>query len=212
MFDDEKTRLFDSKLKNIFYIVEGKATQKAPISQDEVDETLLEAQLSRNVKVRKSQSLQETIRMIAEMHIAIETKFMQDLSKPDPDSLQFKYKFGEYQTSTAKTKGPTVKFAFENMLKAMKEKLGGILDEPLMDLILDKYDNLHDFYHSLKLLDEDTNLIEFLETNSKSKGLGEMDSRSQEKNEREGVNEMMASKISDLFFSDSYQEAVSPHK
>lgn len=212
MFDHEKARLASSNIQNIFYIIEGKATQNAPISQDEIDHVLLNAQLSRNTKVRRSQSLQETIRIMAEMHIAIETKFMQDLSKTDPDSMYFKYKFGEYQTVTARTKGPIVKSVFENMLKSMNKRLGGIFEELLIDKILDKYDNLYDFYQDLKLLDDETNIIEYLETNSKSKGLGEMDSCSLERNEREEVNEGMTGKINDFFFSDSYTDSVTPHK
>jgi len=144
-YNQQKFRLQNSNLKNIFYLVEGRVSQHSTLPQATVNKAVLNTQIVQNFKVRTTTSLQESIRLITEMHIAIESKFAQDLNNPSQDYTSFKYKFEEYQAVTSKSQGLTSKIHFGNMLRLIKG-----CGKECVSQILEKFDTLMDFYNALK--------------------------------------------------------------
>lgn len=119
-YNQQKFRLMNCNIKNIFYLVEGRTTQNAQLPQSTVDSAVLNTQIQQNFKVRTTQSLQDSIRLITEMHQAIETRFMRDMSNEDNEYVSFKYKFDEYQMVSSKNQCLSTKILFGNMLRTIK--------------------------------------------------------------------------------------------
>lgn len=201
-YNQQKFRLQNSNIKNIFYLVEGKVSQHANLPQTTINKAVLNTQIVQNFKVRTTQSLQESIRLITEMHIAIEGKFAQDLSNPTQDYACFKYKFEEYQAVVSKSQGLTNKIHFGNMLRLIK----GCGKENVAQ-ILEKFDTLYDFYNTLKKLDGETERLEFLGQVKKPKGRGKKALAMMTTNQVEPelhLNKTVANHIVKLFFEESY--------
>ncbi len=207
-YNQQKFRLQNSNIKNIFYLVEGKVSQHANLPQSTINKAVLNTQIVQNFKVRTTQSLQESIRLITEMHIAIEGKFAQDLNNTRQDYTCFKYKFEEYQAVVSKSQGLTNKIHFGNMLRLIK----GCGKENVAN-ILEKFDTLSDFYNTLKKLDGETERLEFLGQVKKPKGRGKKAlalamATSQVEPELH-LNKALANHIIKLFFEETYPKVLS---
>ena len=100
--------------------MEGRTTQSAALPQSTVEKAMLNTQIIQRFKVRKTQSLQESLRLITEMHIAIESKFRKELANSKSEYMCFRYKYDEYQTVGSKTQCLTNRILFGNMLRTIK--------------------------------------------------------------------------------------------
>ena len=204
-YNQQKFRLQNSNIKNIFYLVEGRVSQHSNLPQSTINKAILNTQIVQNFKVRTTQSIQESIRLITEMHIAIEGKFAQDLNNSSQDYTCFKYKFEEYQTVTSKSQGLTSKIHFGNMLRLIKG-----CGKECVSQILEKFDTLFDFYNALKKLDGETERLEFLGQVKKPKGRGKK-ALAMAANQTEPelhLNKNVANHIVKLFFEESYSRVV----
>ena len=196
----------NSNIKNIFYLVEGKASQNAGLPQSTIDSAIINTQIVQNFKVRTTQSIQQTIRLITEMHLAIESKFAQEVLNTESDYVEFRYKFEEYQTVVSKSQGLTTKIHFGNMLRSIKG-----CGKEMVNQILDKFDTLHQFYSTLRVLDNEQERLEYLgaikkKKSSKAVKLGQGLQREIEPELR--LNKNVAGHIIKLFFEDSYPKII----
>ncbi len=197
----------NSKIKNIFYLVEGKASQNANLPQSTIDNAIISTQIAQNFKVRTTSSLQESIRLITEMHLAIESKFEKDFLDTKTDYLEFRYKFDEYQTTASKSQGLTTKILFGNMLRTIKG-----CGKEMVNSILDKHETFHDFYGALKDCQGEQERLEFLGAVKKKKGSKAsklMKALSQEDNSSDlRLNKTVANHIVKLFFENPYPKVI----
>jgi len=198
----------NSKMKNIFYLVEGKVSQNGGLPQSTVDSAILNTQVVQNFKVRTTQSIQESIRLITEMHIAIETKFAQELLNEEKNYVEFKYKFDEYQAVVSKSQGLTTKIHFGNMLRTIKG-----CGKEVVNQILEKFDTLHEFYSTLKGVGDEQERLEYLGAikKKKAKKADKFGMGSQTPNEVEPalkLNKTVAGHIVKLFFEDVYPKVI----
>lgn len=193
----------NSNIKNIFYLIEGRTSQNAVLPQSTVDSAILNTQIVSNFKVRQTQSLQETIRLITEMNQAIETKYMQEFSNQDSEYINFKYKFEEYQLVVSKSKGLTSKILFGNMLRTIKG-----CGREFVSQVLDKFDTIHEFYHALKAMENETERLEFLGIVKKTKGGKGSKKLMMEEPSGLRLNKTVANHIVKLFFENPYPKIV----
>lgn len=203
-YNQQKFRLMNCNIKNIFYLVEGRATQNAQLPQSTIDSAILNTQIQQKFKVRTTQSLQDSIRFITEMHQAIETRFMRDMADENNEHVTFKYKFDEYQTASSKTQCLSTKILFGNMLRTIKG-----CGKEVVTQILDEFDTLPEFYQALNKLSGETERLEMLgavkkKKSKKSKNLIIV----QEQEQRLHLNKTVAGHVAKLFCENPYTQIL----
>jgi hypothetical protein len=202
-YNQQKFRLTNSKIKNIFYIVEGKATQSAVLRQNAIDTAILNTQILNGFKVRTTVNLQETIRLISSMHYSIEKAILQELTNTEKEYFEFQYNYDEFELLTSKSNCLNTRILFGNMMRHIK----GCGKEAVAE-ILDKFDTFYDFYKHINSKPDEASRLEFLgqkqKKSKKNKNVIEIVDPLQVH-----VNKTVASYISTVFCEERYPKVIS---
>lgn len=204
-YAQQKFRLKQSKLKNVFYLVEGKPSQNVTIKESALDTAMLHTQILNGLKVRQTVNLQDTIKWLIMMNTAIESKVLQDLKNQGKEYLEFQYNYDEYQVITAKN-NMTIKILFGNMMRQVK----GVGKETINE-IMDKFESFFDFYnHFMKIPTEEKKLAFLGQKQKKSKKSKKGIFEEEYHDPKElHVNKNVASNLMTLFTADVYPKILS---
>lgn len=197
-YTSQKARLKKTNIPNAFWLIEGNPSPNAAIPSHVLDSTVFHLQFTYDFKVERTENLQQSLKWLSHMTLAIQRKIKLHMKTKKP--LSFDMTLEDFLLNNVKTQN-IIGDIFQNMLMNIKD-----CGKQACASLYKNFKTARQLYNRLMSLDTNDERVEMLSLKARkaNKKLEKLDENPNEINIRIGL----AKKIAILFCEESYPEIV----